>query len=31
MDESELSRAVDLRRGRLRGIAYRMLGSLAEA
>lgn len=31
MDPSELAAAFDLRRGRLRGIAYRMLGSLAEA
>jgi len=31
MDPSELAPAFDLRRGRLRGIAYRMLGSLAEA
>jgi RNA polymerase sigma-70 factor (ECF subfamily) len=31
MDASELAAAFDLRRGRLRGIAYRMLGSLAEA
>ena len=31
MDPSELAAAFDLRRRRLRGIAYRMLGSLAEA
>jgi RNA polymerase sigma factor (sigma-70 family) len=31
MNPSELAGAFDLRRGRLRGIAYRMLGSLAEA
>jgi len=31
MDAPELAAAFDLRRARLRGIAYRMLGSLAEA